>query len=183
MVIRVSRLDGATEKRVTLAPGWLAGCDDPLKMAVLRSTGHVWSCEDSRLLPFEWDPIFALLSQPCECIVLCWRSILSARRKSQGFDSCAGLKGCLCVSLCGVVTSDLPLPWSERRRGLSFSSPSSLNWRDYFARCLLWLWECCFFPLSFPLHLGKPILCFGPGRCGCPGHRWPLSSEALRWTR
>lgn len=34
---------------------------------------------------------------------------------------------------------------------------------DYFARCLLRFWECCFFP-----GLSKPIHCFAAARCGCP---------------
>lgn len=135
---------------------------DLLQMAVLRSIGCAWSRKDSLLFPFECDPVSGLLSQPCEYTALCWWSILPARRKSQGFDSCVGLKECLCASLCGVVTSDLPPPWPERRRGLSLYSLSFLNWGDYFARCLLWLWECCsFFPFpctwvnrSFVLDLG-----------------------------
>lgn len=190
-MIRVSRLDGATEERVTLAPGWLAGCDDLFSKAVPRSTDRAWCRKDPRLLPFEWDPVFGLLSQPCEYTALCWRSFPSSRRKSQGFNSCAGLKSCLCASLCGVVTSDLPLPWFERRRGLSSSSLSFRNWGGLFCQVspltlgMLWFFFFSRFPppSSFPLHLGKPILCFGPGWCGCPGHRWPLSSEALRWTR
>lgn len=180
MVIHVSCFDGTNEEHVTLAPGWLDGCADlywrlfldPRAAHGVAKTPSYFCMSETRSFGSSHSPVSTQhfvdgpFSRPggnprALIPALDWKaaSVPPSAVWWPLTSPCHGLReGKDCPStLWAFWTGGIILP------GVSSDSGNVVLF-------------------SFRLLLSKPILCFGPGWCGCPGHRWPLSSEALRWT-